>query len=85
MAGSKRMSKEEKCKAVLGIYHNNKEVYTEKEIVQLASKAGVNSNTWVLACCVMIHSLLAVIVESSHFSFIINNSIHLFLSTFIKQ
>lgn len=45
MAGSKRMSKEEKCKAVLGIYHSTKEVYTEKEIVQLASKAGVNSNT----------------------------------------
>ena len=45
MAGSKRMSLEEKRKAVLGIYHKEKAVYTEKEILTLASKSGVNANT----------------------------------------
>ena len=39
------MSKEEKENAILGIYHRNKLVYTEKEIVVLAAKEGVNSNT----------------------------------------
>lgn len=45
MAGSKRMSAEEKRKAILGIYHQTKSVYTEKEIVTLATKAGVNPST----------------------------------------
>jgi hypothetical protein len=45
MSGSKRMSKEEKRKIVLEIYHKTKQVYTEKEILTLASKAGVNANT----------------------------------------
>ncbi|KAI2497047.1 hypothetical protein MHU86_17473 [Fragilaria crotonensis] len=38
--GAKRMSKDEKRKAVLDIYHTTKQVYTEKEILSLASKAG---------------------------------------------
>ena len=45
MAGSKRMSAEEKRQVILGIYHKTKEVYTEKEIIALATKAGVNANT----------------------------------------
>lgn len=45
MGGTKRMSKEEKEKAVLGIYHRTKQVFTEKEIVTLAAKEGVNANT----------------------------------------
>jgi len=45
MAGSKRMSMDEKRKVVLDIYHKSKSVYTEKEILTLASKAGVNTNT----------------------------------------
>lgn len=51
MAGSKRMSAEEKRKAILDVYHTSKSVYTEKEIVTLATKAGVNSNT-----CVFIYA-----------------------------
>lgn len=43
--GAKRMSKDEKRKAVLDIYHTTKQVYTEKEILSLASKEGVNANT----------------------------------------
>ena len=43
--GTKRMSADEKRKAILSIYHTTKTVYTEKEILTLASKAGVNSNT----------------------------------------
>ena len=39
------MSADEKRKAILSIYHTTKTVYTEKEILTLASKAGVNSNT----------------------------------------
>jgi len=39
------MSAEEKRKTILGIYQTTKEVYTEKEIIALASKAGVNENT----------------------------------------
>jgi len=39
------MSAEEKRKAILQIYHRTKQVYTEKEIVALATKAGVNANT----------------------------------------
>lgn len=39
------MSADEKRKVILGIYHKTKKVYTEKEIVSLATKAGVNSNT----------------------------------------
>mmetsp|Transcript_14585 Transcript_14585/g.31731 ORF Transcript_14585/g.31731 Transcript_14585/m.31731 type:complete len:214 (+) Transcript_14585:108-749(+) len=42
---TKRMSADEKQKAILGIYHSTKEVYTEKEIIALAAKAGVNQNT----------------------------------------
>lgn len=42
---TKRMSAEEKRQAILGVYHRTKEVYTEKEIVILAAKAGVNQNT----------------------------------------
>jgi hypothetical protein len=45
MAGTKRMSAEEKRQTILGIYHKTKQVYTEKEILALASKAGVNANT----------------------------------------
>lgn len=45
MGGTKRMSTEEKRKKVLSIYHQTKQVYTEKEIVTLATKAGVNTNT----------------------------------------
>jgi hypothetical protein len=41
------MSAEEKRKTVLGIYHKGKSVYIEKEIITLATKAGVNSNTYV--------------------------------------
>ena len=35
----------EKRNAILGVYHSTKEVYTEKEIIALAAKAGVNQNT----------------------------------------
>eukprot|EP00591_Stephanopyxis_turris_P014503 CAMPEP_0195539778 /NCGR_PEP_ID=MMETSP0794_2-20130614/50232_1 /TAXON_ID=515487 /ORGANISM="Stephanopyxis turris, Strain CCMP 815" /LENGTH=213 /DNA_ID=CAMNT_0040673827 /DNA_START=123 /DNA_END=764 /DNA_ORIENTATION=+ len=43
--GTKRMSAEEKRSVILKIYHTTKQVYTEKEIVSLATKAGVNGNT----------------------------------------
>jgi len=39
------MSAEEKRKVILDIYHESKDVYTEKEIIVLATKAGVNVNT----------------------------------------
>ena len=39
------MSADEKRKVILDIYHKTKQVYTEKEIITLATKAGVNSNT----------------------------------------
>jgi len=39
------MSAEEKRKVILDIYHKSKDVYTEKEIITLATKAGVNANT----------------------------------------
>ncbi len=42
---TKRMSAQEKKDAILGIYKSTKEVYTEKEIIALAAKAGVNQNT----------------------------------------
>lgn len=45
MGNTKRMSAEEKRKVVLEIYHRTKEVYTEKEILALATKAGVNQST----------------------------------------
>ena len=45
---TKRMSVDEKRKVILDIYHKTKAVYTEKEIVSLATKAGVNANTYVL-------------------------------------
>lgn len=41
------MSAEEKRKAVLDIYHRTKSVFTEKEIIAAATKAGVNANTYV--------------------------------------
>lgn len=41
MGGAKRMSKEEKRQAVLGIYHTTKQVYTENEILKLAAKEGI--------------------------------------------
>lgn len=47
MTATKRMSADEKRKAILDIYHKTKSVFTEKEIVTLATKAGVNSNTYV--------------------------------------
>jgi hypothetical protein len=37
------MSAEEKRKAMLDIYHSTKAVYTEKEILALAVKAGITS------------------------------------------
>jgi hypothetical protein len=43
--GTKRMSAEEKRKTILGIYHSTKQVYTENEIMALATKTGVNLNT----------------------------------------
>jgi len=45
MGGTKRMSAEEKRKTILNIYHKTKQVYTEKEIIALATKAGVNQGT----------------------------------------
>jgi hypothetical protein len=45
MAGSKRMSADEKRKTILDVFHKSKSVYTEKEIITLATKAGVNTNT----------------------------------------
>jgi len=39
------MSAEEKRKVILEIYHSSKAVYTEKEILALATKAGVNQGT----------------------------------------
>jgi hypothetical protein len=39
------MSADEKRQTILKLYHASKEVYTEKEIVALAAKAGVNGNT----------------------------------------
>ena len=45
MGKTTRMSADEKRQAILGIYHRTKEVYTEKEIISLAAKAGVNQNT----------------------------------------
>ena len=39
------MSADEKRNVILDIYHKSKEVYTEKEILALATKAGVNANT----------------------------------------
>jgi len=39
------MSQEEKRKVLLKIYHESKQVYTEKEIIALATKAGINANT----------------------------------------
>ncbi|KAG7367911.1 Mnd1 family protein [Nitzschia inconspicua] len=45
MGGTKRMSMEEKRKAILEIYHKDQLVYTEKEIFALAAKAGINANS----------------------------------------
>ena len=59
---TKRMSAEEKRNAILGVYHSTKEVYTEKEIIALAAKAGVNQNTWVVFC------VIYVVVGSAQYS-----------------
>mmetsp|Transcript_10989 Transcript_10989/g.25612 ORF Transcript_10989/g.25612 Transcript_10989/m.25612 type:complete len:225 (-) Transcript_10989:1392-2066(-) len=45
MGGAKRMSAEEKRKVILGIYHKDQQVYTEKEILSLAAKAGISANS----------------------------------------
>ena len=37
------MSMEEKRNVILNIYNDTKQVYTEKEILSLATKAGVNA------------------------------------------
>ena len=39
------MSAEEKRQTILSVYHTTKEVFTEKEILALAAKAGVNANS----------------------------------------
>jgi len=39
------MSAEEKRKVLLSVYHKSKQVYTEKEILALGAKEGINSNT----------------------------------------
>jgi len=39
------MSAEEKRKVILGIYHKDQQVYTEKEILSLAAKAGISANS----------------------------------------
>jgi len=45
MVGAKRMSNEEKRQVILGIYHERKSVFSEKEILELAKKSGINQNT----------------------------------------
>ena len=56
MSGTaKRMSADEKRKVILDIYHKSKAVYTEKEIVTLAAKAGVNANTYVFRQYIIIY------------------------------
>mmetsp|Transcript_29142 Transcript_29142/g.70370 ORF Transcript_29142/g.70370 Transcript_29142/m.70370 type:complete len:219 (+) Transcript_29142:95-751(+) len=45
MGGTKRMSKDEKRNVILGLYHKTQQVYTEKEIITLAAKAGINTQT----------------------------------------
>lgn len=45
MPPTKRMSADEKRAVILGIYHKTKQVYIEKEIISLATKAGVSSGT----------------------------------------
>ena len=42
---AKRMNQEEKRTVILNIYHATKDVFTEKEILSLASKAGVAQNS----------------------------------------
>ena len=42
---TKRMSADEKRRTITQIYESTKDVYTEKEIVSLATKAGVNANS----------------------------------------
>lgn len=42
MVASQRMSAEEKRNCILRIYQSTKDVYTEKEIISLATKAGVS-------------------------------------------
>ena len=42
---TKRMSAEEKRQTILNIYHSSKDVFTEKEIISLATKAGVSSGS----------------------------------------
>ncbi|OEU22823.1 meiotic nuclear division protein 1 [Fragilariopsis cylindrus CCMP1102] len=45
MGGTKRMNVEEKRKVIMGIYHKDQQVYTEKEILSVVAKAGVNANS----------------------------------------
>ncbi|CAJ1949661.1 unnamed protein product [Cylindrotheca closterium] len=45
MGGTKRMTKDEKRNVILGLYHKTQQVYTEKEMITLASKAGINAQT----------------------------------------
>ncbi|KAL3940107.1 MAG: hypothetical protein SGBAC_005291 [Bacillariaceae sp.] len=45
MGGTKRMSKDEKRNVILGLYHKTQQVYTEKEIITLAAKEGINTQT----------------------------------------
>mgnify|MGYP005850473051 CR=1 FL=1 len=45
MVGTKRMTKDEKKDTILKIYHTTKSVFTEKEIITLATKEGINVNT----------------------------------------
>ena len=42
---TKRMSADEKRRTITQIYESTKDVYTEKEIVSLATKAGVNASS----------------------------------------
>jgi hypothetical protein len=52
------MSAEEKRKVVLDLYHGSKTVYTEKEILSAAAKAGVNANTYEMLSSKDIASLI---------------------------
>lgn len=64
------MSADEKRKVILDIYHKSKAVYTEKEIITLAAKAGVNANTYVVSP----HIILVYVVAISLFLFVFYNN-----------
>ena len=42
---TKRMSLDDKRNTLLALYHETKQVFTEREIVALGTKAGILSNT----------------------------------------